>query len=223
VACSSAALTKKNPYLFRSVGIEKASELVERLLQDYMSSSDESIFGDAVFEPIAKAVSQGRVGETVGIDVVIETEKEYKAISVKSGPNIFNSSQAKRMADEFAELKSRLYKLHKKFDSVLGHGYGKKVSAPTRKRPYRVTSGQAFWAEITGDNEFYVKLVQAMGDYPIKHRQEFKTEWAKAVNRFERDFLQDFAASDGGIDWPKLVRFNSGQTEKRSPKRRSRR
>lgn len=126
-------LKKKNPYLFRAVGIQKASEIVERLLRDYMSSSDEGIFGDAFFEPIAKLASGGHVSPSEGVDIAIETDKVYKAISVKSGPNIFNSSQAKRMNDEFASLRSRLSKLHKQFDALLGHGYGRKSAEATSK------------------------------------------------------------------------------------------
>src|SRR5437660_1078367 len=101
-------LRKKNPYLFRAIGIQKASEIVERLLRDYMSSSDEGIFGDAFFEPISKLCSGGHVAPSGGIDVAIETGNVYKAIAVKSGPNIFNASQSKRMNDEFGELRSRM-------------------------------------------------------------------------------------------------------------------
>ena len=175
-----------------------------------MSSSDEGIFGDAFFEPIAKICSGGRVSDGGGIDVTIETSNSYKAISVKSGPNIFNSSQAKRMHDEFMELRSRMYKLHKHFDALLGHGYGRKKSEPNSKRIYRVRSGQSFWEELTGDSEFYIKLVMLMKEYPADHRIEFEEEWAKAVNRFDKEFLIEFSRTDGSIDWEKLVRFNSG-------------
>jgi len=203
-------LRKKNPYLFRAIGIQKASEIVERLLRDYMSSSDEGIFGDAFFEPISKLCSGGHVAPSGGIDVAIETGNVYKAIAVKSGPNIFNASQSKRMNDEFEELRSRMFKLHKQFDALLGHGYGRKRGEPTAKRLYRIRSGQAFWEELTGDPNFYLKLISLMKNHPTKHRVEFEAEWAKAVNRFEREFLEEFATRDGGIDWEKLAQFNSG-------------
>lgn len=204
------ALKKKNPYLFKAIGLEKVSELVERLLADYMSSSDETIFGDAFFEPIAKICSGGVVSPSEGVDIAIETETVYKAISIKSGPNIFNASQAKRMNDEFLSLQRRLYKIHKKFDPVLGHGYGTKVSSSTKNRNYRIVSGQALWEELTGDPDFYIKLIELMCDYPRNHRIEFEKEWSKAVNRFERDILNEFSMSDGSIDWQKLIEFNSG-------------
>lgn len=141
-------LKKKNPYLFRAIGVQKASEIVERLLKDYMSSSDEGIFGDAFFEPIAKLCSGGHVAPSEGVDVAIETDTVYKAISVKSGPNIFNASQSKRMNDEFLSLRNRMLKLHKRFDALLGHGYGRKSSEPNSKRIYRIRSGQGVLGRV---------------------------------------------------------------------------
>lgn len=185
-----------------------------------MSSSDEGIFGDAFFEPIAKLCSGGHVAPSPGVDVAIETDNVYKAVAVKSGPNIFNSSQSKRMDDEFKSLRSRLLKLHKQFDALLGHGYGRKHSDPTSNRIYRIRSGQAFWQELTGDVDFYLKLIRLMRDYPIKHRILFEKEWSKAVNRFEFDFLSEFADTDGGIDWEKLLKFNSGIETQRFPRKK---
>lgn len=211
-------LKKKNPYLFRAIGVAKGSEIVERLLGDYMSSSDEGIFGDAFFEPIAKLCSGGHVAPSGGVDIAIETDKVYKAIAVKSGPNIFNSSQTKRMNDEFMSLRSRMHKIHKQFDALLGHGYGRKSAEASPKRVYRVRAGQAFWQELTGNADFYLKLITLMRDHPIRHRIEFESEWAKAVNRFELAFLHEFATPDGGIDWEKLVRFNSGIEKPRRKK-----
>ncbi|MCS7065583.1 MAG: PmeII family type II restriction endonuclease, partial [Fimbriimonadales bacterium] len=148
-----------------------------------------------------------------GIDIEIEAET-YKAIAVKSGPNIFNSSQTARMNDEFQELQNRLRQhlrqLGKQFDPILGCSYGKWVSNPTAKRRYRIVSGQAFWKEITGDSDFYLKLIRLMRDYPEKQRERYQDEWSKAVNRFTRDLLNEFADENGLLDWEKIATFNSG-------------
>ncbi len=50
-------LRRKNPYLFRALGSEIASDIVQQILQAFVSSSDETIFGDAFFEPIALMAS----------------------------------------------------------------------------------------------------------------------------------------------------------------------
>ena len=39
-------LRRKNPYLFKALNTEKASDLIEKILYAYISSSDETIFGD---------------------------------------------------------------------------------------------------------------------------------------------------------------------------------
>ena len=145
-------LKRKNPYLYKAIGTEKASEIVEEILAAYMIASDEGIFGDAFFEPIAKIVSGGVVSPSEGVDIAIETEKKYLAIAVKSGPNIFNTSQKKRQNDEFNTLRSRLLKLHKQFDALLGHCYGKLKSEPSKTKIYRDLSGQAFWTLISISN-----------------------------------------------------------------------
>jgi len=204
-----AFLRRKNPYLFRALGIEKASEIVERLLADYIGASDETIFGDAFFEPIARIASGGKVSDAEGVDFVIETEDRITAVALKSGPNIYNASQKKRQSQEFNAVRSRLYKLNKQFDPILGHAYGRLKTEPTKDRSYRDRSGQAFWTEITGDDEFYLKLANLMKDEPAKHRREYTSAWDAAVNRFTAEFIEDYCFSDGSIDWEKLVRFVS--------------
>jgi Type II restriction endonuclease EcoO109I len=208
-------LRKKNPYLFRAVGVQKASEIVSEILRAHVTSSDETIFGNAFFEPIAQICSGGRTSDSEGVDVTVETETVYKAIAVKSGPNIFNSSAAKRQDQEFRSLASRLLKIHKRFDPLLGLGYGRRFGEPTKDRSYRIRSGQAFWEELTGDSDFYLKLIDLMRDYPIQHRIEFEKEWGKAINRFEYDFLINFGNEDGSINWEKLLIFNSGKEKPR--------
>ncbi|HEV2580260.1 MAG TPA: PmeII family type II restriction endonuclease [Ktedonobacteraceae bacterium] len=206
-------LSKKNPYLLRATGIRKASEIVAEVLRAYMSSSDESIFGDAFFEPIARICSGGTVSPSEGVDVAVESDTVYKAFSIKSGPNIFNASQAKRQDDEFNSLRHRMYKVHKQFDPILGHCYGRRSSGRKSKRSYRILSGQALWEELTGDVDFYIKLIDLMRDHPTEHRRTFEIEWDNAINRFEGEFIINFGNLDGSINWEKLLRYNSGKEQ----------
>jgi len=98
---------------------------------------------------------------------------------------------------------------------ILGHDYGRLKSEPTKDRIYRDRSGQAFWAETTGDSDFYLKLVRLMKDEPAKHRKEYAPAWDAAINRFTAEFIKNFCFPDGSIDWEKLVRFVS---EEKAPK-----
>ncbi len=204
-------LLRKNPYLYKALGTRLAQEIVEGILQAYLSSSDEGLFGDAFFEPIARSVSGGTVSPSEGVDVAIETEDRYTAIAVKSGPNPYNASQIKRQNDEFASLRRRVLKLRKQFDPVLGHCYGKKQTLPNARQAYRDSSGQKFWEELTGDADFYLKLIRLMDSEVIKsHRESYQAEYQNALNRYVREFTIEFCDEDGAVDWEKLVRFNSG-------------
>lgn len=204
------ALKRKNPYMFRAIGVEKASEIIESLLSAYMSSSDEGIFGDAFFEPLAKFVSGGIVSPSEGVDVVRETDTKYTAIAVKSGPSVFNAQSRARQSAEFKALESRLRKLSKHFDPIVGYAYGNKKQKEGSVAAFRELAGQAFWQEITGDSDFYLKIIQLMKNKPEKHLHIYRTAFNAAVNRFTKEFIDDFCFEDGAIDWEKLTAFNSG-------------
>ncbi len=207
-------LKRKNPYLFRAIGVQKASEIVEGLLQAYMSSSDEGIFGDAFFEPLAKAVSGGIVSPSEGVDIVIEDDVRYLAIAVKSGASVFNAQSKRRQNQEFQSLRSRMLKVQKQFDALVGYGYGKKVSPASAQKIFRELSGQSFWAALTGDETFYLRIIRVMRERPTIHRSSFEEAWAAAINRFTRQFIEQFCKEDGSIDWELLTKFNSGKREK---------
>lgn len=212
-------LKSKNPYLFRAVGIQKASEFVEELLKAYMSSSDEGIFGAAFFEPVALAVAKGSQATQVGMDAVIETDSTYTVLQIKSGPNWGNADQQRKLRQNFEDARTEFLakNIQKEFRALLGQCYGRTKGEPNDKRIHSIRSGQAFWEEITGDSDFYLKLLNLMEDYPIRHRPDFQKEWSKAVNRFTKEFLEHFD-NDGEIDWDKIAKLNSGKIPPKKPK-----
>ncbi len=197
--------------------MSNATEMVRELLAAHISSSDEAIFGDEFFEPICSAVSQKviQVAGARGADFVVETQDTYEVISLKSGPNAFNSSQVEKQNEHFEQIhrsvRATIRGLKKEFVPIMGCGYGRVDSEPTRSRRYHKLAGQAFWERVTGDPEFYLKLFRLMKDDPDRHKPIFKKAWDKAENRFVRDFTEGFCGTDGTILWDKLVRFNSGK------------
>lgn len=204
------ALKRKNPYLYRAIGTQQASDIVSGLLTAYMSSSDEGIFGDAFFEPLAIYVSGGAVSPSEGVDVAVETEDVYTAIAVKSGPSVFNAQSKKKQLQDFRTLRNRLQKLNKRFDPLIGYCYGNKQQRKTDSAECRELAGQAFWWNITGEPDFYLKIIRLMKDKPQKHLPEFQNAWGAAVNKFTKEFVEEFCYDDGSINWDKLTEFNSG-------------
>lgn len=203
-------LAKKNPYLYRALGVEKASEIVEGIMVAHVSSSDETIFGNCFFEPLARLASGGKVADGEGVDFVVECGDKILAVAVKSGPNWGNADQHKRQSTNFDALRKRLYKIQKQFDPLCGQCYGRQTSEPTDNARYRRRSGKVFWEEITGKPDFYLNLVRLMKEVPARNRPKYRALWEQAVNRFTAEFISDFCTKNGAIDWDKLVKFGSG-------------
>ena len=139
---------------------------------------------------------------------------------MKSGPSWGNADQHKRQSTNFDALRKRLYKMQKQFDPLCGQAYGQQTSEPTDNARYRRRSGEVFWEEITGDRDFYLKLIRLMNDVPAKNRPLYRPIWDAAVNRFTAEFIRDFCSPDGSIDWERLTQFSSGRREPRRARKK---
>ena len=191
-------MKRKNPYLFRAKAMNGAAQIIDAILAAFVSSSEETIFGNVFFEPIATAAAQGQKALAEGVDIMVERDNTIYAIAVKSGTSVFNADSRKKQAK-------------KRFVPIVGYGYGKKKTS-NRGLPkfYMELAGKDFWTELTGDEEFYIKLIRFMDKLPEKYVEEFDASYQKAANRLVREFTQEFCFEDGSIDWEKLVKFNSG-------------
>ena len=70
--------------------------MISALVDAYISSSEETIFGDEFFEPIAIEASGGIKSTTHGLDIELDIEGNIRyAISVKSGTSAFNDGSKK--------------------------------------------------------------------------------------------------------------------------------
>lgn len=221
-------LLKKNPYLYRALGLSRPAELIEQLLIARISSSDETIFGNDFFEPLAIFAAQQSqdaalvtVGAGAGQDIAIETANEYLAVSVKSGTNIFNSQSEKGQSAEFNQLQARLKKLGKMFRPIIGYGYGRK-SAPKKASPVERVAGQQFWELLTGESDFYLRISRAMEAFANCHGTEFGRALDDKLNALLREFMIDFVETNGQIRWDAVVAFSSStETPKRARKQPS--
>ena len=84
-------LLRKNPYLARAKNITTASEMVGGLLDAFLSSSEEQLFGSfleglAVF--VAQQTSGGHKSTAEGVDLEFINRRIHYVVSVKSGPKL---------------------------------------------------------------------------------------------------------------------------------------
>jgi hypothetical protein len=207
----SQILKRKNPYLFKAKDIPSAQDLVKLLLDAHLSSQEEAIFGEfleklAIF--ICGKVFDGRKSSAEGIDLEFERDGVLYIVSIKSGPNWGNSSQIKRMADNFKKAQRilRTSNIKANIHAINGCCYGQENQPD--KGNYQKLCGQAFWEFISGNEQLYVEIIEPLGYRAKERNQEFFLQYRRIINLFTNEFFQQFC-TDGVIDWEKLVRFNS--------------
>ncbi|MCD8321470.1 MAG: hypothetical protein LUC89_01105 [Oscillospiraceae bacterium] len=206
-------MKRKNPYLYRAKAMENASEIVESVLSAFVSSSEETLFGNCFFEPIAIAASGGNKALAEGIDIMVQdnASNTIYAVAVKSGPSVFNADSKKRQEQNFMAASKLAQQARMRYEAYIGYCYGRKSSSG-RGRPkiYQELAGKQFWAALTGDEDFYIKIIGFMGTLPEQYVAAYKESYNRACNRLVREFSNRFCRDDGSIDWEALVAFNSG-------------
>lgn len=206
-------LLTKNPYLFKAKNITTAGELITGLLDAFLSSSEEKLFGDfledlAIF--VAEMTCGGHKSTATGVDLEFTSNGIYYVVSVKSGPNWGNSSQQDKLEQDFKNAVTRVKQSRRGINvqPVLGICYGK--TRTSFLRGYMKVVGQNFWYLISEDKNLYTDIIEPIGYRAKEHNELFDLEKGKVINRFTKDFIDRFCDISGMIDWTRLIEFNSG-------------
>ena len=67
---------------------------------------------------------------------------------------------------------------------------------------------------LTGDPDFYKKIIAFMGALPERYVERFEKSYAEAFNRLVCDFTNYFCNKDGSINWDEIVEFNSASLDR---------
>ncbi|MGH7951432.1 MAG: PmeII family type II restriction endonuclease [Limisphaerales bacterium] len=205
-------LRRKNPYLFKAKFVTNAPDLMKQFLDAHLSSQEEGIFGGfleglAIF--ICGKNFGGKKSAAEGMDLEFERDQIYYLVVIKSGPNWGNSSQIKKMRQNFSQAKRILgtNASARNIVSVNGCCYGQDNIED--KGEYLKKCGQKFWEFVSGDENLYTTIIEPLGHKAKERNEEFQIEYGKVINRFTAEFIKDFCQPDGTILWNKLVQFNS--------------
>ena len=208
----SKVLKRKNPYLFKAKHILTANEIVKGIVDAHISSSEEGIFEDwleglAIF--INEKVYGGKKSGIIGIDLEFNKEDKRYIVNIKSGPNWGNSSQIAKMVSDFKTAKRTLRTSNSGLNIVAINGccYGRD-NKPDKSDYYKYC-GQTFWEFISGDTNLYIEIIEPLGHKAKEKNEEFLKSYSQMINKFTREFGNEFCDKNGAIEWDKLVKFNS--------------
>lgn len=210
-------LRRKNPYLFKAKNIELAGDLVKGIVDAYLSSQEEGIFGN-LLEGFAIYVSQktdnGFKSALKSVDLEFEREAKYYVVGIKSGTNWGNSDQIIAMRNHFKLNKTILRErgVSKEIVAINGCIYGKD-GAPFKKhsdseKEYYKFAGQDFWDFISNDNNLYREIIAPIDEQAKQKDKVFKKAYSAKINEMTKDFLSEFV-TENQIDWLKLIDFVS--------------
>lgn len=202
-------LKKKNPYLFIAQQVETPEALAEALVSASLSSSDETLFGQALEKiaiEICSAVFGGRKSTTTGIDLDFEREGIRYLVAIKSGPNWGNSGQVAKLRQDFKQAirVARQGNPSLNIQAVNGCCYG---TVNRDHGDYRKICGQAFWELISGDDLLFARLAGAIDQAAANG---YRSHIAGAVDRITGQ-LRDGWSENGLINWNSIIALNSAQ------------
>jgi hypothetical protein len=207
-------LQKKNPYLFKAKYLQTADAIIKELVNAYISSSEETMFGDwleglAIF--INQKVYSGWKSGIKGIDLEFDNNGIRYIVSIKSGPNWGNSSQIEKMVNNFNTAKKTLRTSNSHLNIVCINGccYGKDNNPD--KGSYYKYCGQAFWEFIGGNENIYTDIIEPLGHKAKERNDDYMQKYSQMINKFTKEFIELFCDNSGNIEWEKLVKFNSGK------------
>jgi hypothetical protein len=205
-------LRRKNPYMFKAKHVLTAEQIIRAIVDAHISSNEETIFGDwleglAIF--INNKVYGGYKSGITGIDLEFDNLEIRYIITIKSGPNWGNSSQIAKMITDFKTAKKTLRTSQSNLNIVAVNGccYGRDNKPD--KGDYYKYCGQRFWEFISGDSQLYIKIIEPLGHQAKEKNEDFIKLYSQMINKFTKEFANDFCKDNGEIAWDKLVQFNS--------------
>lgn len=217
----SQVLRRKNPYLFKAKFVLTAEQIIRGIVDAHISSNEETIFGDwleglAIF--INGKVYGGYKSGITGLDLEFDNNNIRHIVTIKSGPNWGNSSQIAKMVADFKTAKKALRTSNSQLNIVAINGccYGRDNQPD--KGDYFKYCGQRFWEFISGNTNLFTEIIEPLGHIAKDKNDEFVKSYSQMINKFTKQFANEFCNDYGDIEWGKLVQFNSATNEPKTKK-----
>ncbi len=212
-------LKRKNPYLFKAKNLETTGELARSVVDAFLSSQEETLFGDLMESfavHVATTLWDGHKSKRIGLGLEFERDEKHYIVEIKSGVNWGNSSQIKRMKENFKVARVDLQsETDAEIIAVNGCIYGKvarplQTDADDADKTYFKYAGQDFWHFLSGDDNLFREIIKPIDEEAREKDAAFKTAYTAKINELTADLSLNFL-SEGQIDWIKLVEFVSAR------------
>lgn len=171
-----------NPFLFKYLanfltGDDKPESIAKALvLPRILGSSINTSFGMKI-QSLISSLFEGMGSTTQGIDIefidAVDGRKKY--CQLKAGPNTINHDDVTTIINHFNGIRNlaRTNKLNLGIDDMIVgvvYGDGSELSSHYNRihNSYPVIVGQDFWHRLTGKDDFYFELIDALGEVALE-------------------------------------------------------
>lgn len=214
-------LKKKNPYMYKAKNINAADQLVRSLASAFMSSAEETMFGDwleglAIY--VAKESYGGYKSSADGIDLEMDKDGYHYVVSIKSGPKWCNSTSLRKQMENFRKAKRVYHSSGNKIPcyAIEGCCYGREHSENDDRTKI---CGQEFWEFISGSKTLFTDIVEPLGTNAKEKNEAYQEEYDAMITKFIVQFANKFCNKNGSIIWEKVLDLNSGTAKEKVKER----
>lgn len=179
-------LKKINPYLLSA--ITSLEGIFRYYIDANLVASMESKFG-RTFEQIALLVcGQAAKSGITGVDLELIKNGRKLLISNKSGSSWGNSQSTAKQSDSFKTAKKVIRQNSiQEVISVMGICYGKRKTSSVSCADIQIM-GQNYWYLLSGDKEFYKKIIEVISCGSAEFRKELDEKKQIVSNRLLDEF-----------------------------------
>jgi site-specific DNA-methyltransferase (cytosine-N4-specific) len=212
--------------LFKAKNISTSEEFVRYALNAFLSSQEETIFGN-LLENLAVHICAEVFGGTKApqkilksVDLTFVRDGNYYIVGIKSSFNWGNADQIGRMKTNFKTAKALLRSNGETRPIVAVNGcmYGTdnvpfKQDSIDPEMSYYKYCGEVFWEFISGDSQLYLDIIKPLDVEARRRSAELDTLYVSKINEMAIEFGNEFITG-GQIDWEKLVRYVSAKSSR---------
>ncbi len=171
-----------NPFLYKYLanfltGNDKPESIAKALvLPRILGTSINTSFGMKI-QSLISSLFEGLGSTTQGIDIefIDEIDKRKKYCQLKAGPNTINKDDVVTIVNHFNGVRNlaRTNNLNIGInDMIVGVIYGDHTDLSSHykkiEQNYPVIVGQDFWHRLTGQENFYFELIDAIGEVALE-------------------------------------------------------
>lgn len=208
----SALIRHKNLFYLITKDTGNAFDIVKCLVDDYLYLQQEIFINEFLKQMVTSVATQvynTKESTFEGIDVeLIKNGIEY-FIKIGADPEPVSNIMSRNVIESFKNARHSKSMETPGFPIKMVYGCFYGTDDHLDKGDYLTLCGQRFWEFISSDPDFYLEIIKTISNLSAMKNDAYYVEYSRLLNIFTAEFLRDFC-QDGVIDWPKLVKINSG-------------